>query len=42
MAYLQNFKGGEEQKNLQWKAKSTKKQTNEEIKGRKETNFLQR
>ena len=25
MAYLQNFKGEEEQKNLQWKAKSTKK-----------------
>ena len=43
MAYLQNFKGEEEQKNLQWKAKSTKnKQKNKEIKGRKETNFLQR
>lgn len=42
MAYLQNFKGEEEQKNLQWKAKSTKKQINKEIKGRKETNFLQR
>lgn len=42
MAYLQNFKEGEEQKNLQWKAKSTKKQTKKEIKGRKETNFLQR
>ena len=25
MAYLQNFKGEEEQKNLQWKAKKYKK-----------------
>lgn len=30
MAYLQNFKGEEEQKNLQWKAKSTKKKTNKQ------------
>lgn len=40
MAYLQNFKGGEEQKNLQWKAKSTKNKQTKKLKAEKRQIFF--